>query len=172
MKPADGTAKIGVGRISGIYGVSGWVRVVSWTRPITNIFSYSPWLIGEGEQQESRELLEGRVQGKGLVARLRGLDDRDVARSYIGKPIELYRHQMPELPAGQYYWYDLMQLEVINTRDIPLGKVTGILETGANDVLVIEGEGRHLVPLIMERYVVEVDLANGRMIVDWEPEYS
>lgn len=172
MKPADDTAQIGVGRISGIFGVSGWVRVVSWTRPITNIFSYTPWLVGEGEQQESRELLEGRVQGKGLIARLRGLDDRDVARSYIGKRISLYRHQMPELPPGQYYWCDLMELEVTNTRGVPLGKVTGILETGANDVLVIEGERRHLVPLIMGRYVQNVDLAQGRMTVDWEPEYS
>lgn len=172
MKPAHGTAQIGVGRISGIFGVSGWVKVISWTRPITNIFSYTPWLVGEGEQQESRDLLEGRVQGKGLIARLRGLEDRDVARSYIGKRIALYRHQMPELPAGQYYWCDLMELEVTNTRSILLGKITGILETGANDVLVIEGEHRHLVPLMMGRYVQAVDLAQGRMTVDWEPEYS
>ena len=171
MKPA-GEARIGVGRISGVYGVSGWIRVVSWTRPITNIFSYSPWLIGEGEQQESRQLLDGRRQGNGLVARLQGLDDRDIARSYIGRPIAVYRQQMPALPAGQYYWCDLMQLEVVNTHDVLLGKVTDILETGANDVLVIEVAGRHLVPLIMQRYVVAVDLANGRMTVDWEPEYS
>lgn len=172
MKPADDTAQIGVGRISGIFGVSGWVRVVSWTRPIANIFSYTPWLVGEGEEQESRDLLEGRVQGKGLIARLRGLDDRDIARSYIGKRIALYRHQMPDLPAGQYYWCDLMELDVSTTHGVPLGKVTGILETGANDVLVIEGQRKHLVPLMMGRYVHEVDLVNGRMTVDWDPEYS
>lgn len=174
MKPADGgaQARITVGRISGIYGVSGWVRVVSYTRPITNILDYSPWLIGEGEQEESRELLDGRVQGKGLVARLRGLEDRDIARMYIGKPVSLYRQQMPELPEGQYYWFDLIQLEVVNIQGVHLGKVTDILETGANDVLVIEGERRHLVPLIMDRYVTVVDLAAGRMTVDWDPEYS
>jgi 16S rRNA processing protein RimM len=176
MQAADGRpgkqALVTVGRISGIYGVAGWVKIVSYTRPVTNIFSYSPWLIGEGDQQESREILEGRVQGKGLIARLRDLNDRDVARSYIGKPIALNRSQMPELPPGEYYWCDLMHLDVITQAGVYLGKVTDILETGANDVLVIEGEKRHLVPLIMDRYVTLIDLTGGRITVDWDPEYS
>jgi 16S rRNA processing protein RimM len=176
MKPADGGSdnpgQVIVGKISGIYGVSGWVRIISYTRPVTNILSYSPWLVGQGEQQRQMELLEGRMQGKGLVARLLGLEDRDVARSYIGKQIALYRQQMPDLPAGEYYWCDLMQLDVVTLDGVMLGKVTEILETGANDVLVVEGDRRHLVPLIMDRYVTEIDVSNGRITVDWNPEYS
>lgn len=175
MKPAgDGAAsvRIPVGRISGIYGVAGWVRVESWTRPITNILNYSPWRIGEGEGQQDCELLEGRAQGNGLVAKLRGLEDRDVARTWIGKRISVLRGQMPELPEGQYYWCDLIGMDVSNRDGINLGKLTDILETGANDVLVIEGEQRHLVPLILDRYVLAVDLQGRRITVDWEPDYS
>ncbi len=176
MKPADGGSvsqdQLIVGRVSGIYGVSGWVKVVSYTRPATNIFSYTPWLIIRGEQQEPRELLDGRVHGKGLIARLRDLEDRDIARTFIGKEIAVYRHQMPVLPAGEYYWCDLLQLDAVNQAGVVLGKVTEILETGANDVLVIEGERRHLVPLIMKHYVTEIDIENGRITVDWDPEYS
>jgi 16S rRNA processing protein RimM len=176
MKPADGGSDIQdqviVGKISGIYGVSGWVRIISYTRPVTNIFLYSPWLIGQGEQQRSIELVEGRVQGKGLVAHLRDMDDRDLARSYIGKQIAIYRRQMPELPSGEYYWRDLINLDVLNLDGVKLGKVTEILETGANDVLVIHGERRHLVPLMMGRYVTDIDTSIGRITVDWDPEYS
>ena len=176
MKPTDGgpasQAQVTVGKISGIYGVSGWVKILSHTRPITNIFSYSPWLIRRGEQQEPMELLEGREHGNGLVARLKNLDDRDIARSLIGKEIAVYRQQMPALPPGEYYWCDLLQLDVVNQAGINLGKVTEILETGANDVLVIEGERRHLVPLIMKHYITEIDLDAGRITVDWDPEYS
>lgn len=176
MKPADGgpasQAQVTVGKISGIYGVSGWVKILSYTRPITNIFSYSPWLIRRGEQQEPMELLEGREHGKGLVARLKNLDDRDIARSLIGKEIAVYRQQMPALPQGEYYWCDLLELDAVNQAGVYLGKVTEILETGANDVLVIEGERRHLVPLIMKNYVTEIDLDAGRITVDWDPEYT
>ncbi len=176
MKPADGGSasqeQVAVGKISGIYGVTGWVRIISYTRPISNIFSYSPWLIGRGAQQESRELLEGRMQGKGLVARIKDLEDRDIARSYIGKDILLYRNQMPVLPAGEYYWCDLMQLDVVNLEGMKLGKVIEILETGANDVLVIKGERRHLVPLMLDKYVTAIDIKNGVITVDWDPEYS
>ena len=176
MQAADGVpgkqALVTVGRIGGIYGVAGWVRIVSYTRPVTNIFSYTPWLIGDGDQQQSCELSEGRVHGKGLIAKLRDLDDRDIARSYIGKMISLKRSQMPELPPGEYYWCDLMHHDVVNQTGVYLGKVTDILETGANDVLVIEGENRHLVPLIMDRYVTSIDLPGGRITVDWDPEYS
>jgi len=169
---ADSQREVIVGKISGIYGVSGWIRVHSYTRPVENIFSYSPWLIGETGSWETRELLQGRSQGKGLIARLDGLDDRDEARSLIGKDVAINREQMPELPEGEYYWCDLLGLDVINQEDMVLGKVTEIQETGANDVLIVKGERRYLIPLVIGHHVLEIDPDNRRIRVDWDPEYS
>jgi 16S rRNA processing protein RimM len=174
--PADsGTGqqrRIIVGKISGIYGVRGWVRVLSYTRPVENILSYTPWLLGSQGEWECRDLIEGSAHGNGLVAKLDAVDDRDSARAYIGKEIALYRGQMPELPAGQYYWCDLTGLDVVNRKGIHLGKVTELQETGANDVLVVEGKQRYLIPLVMDRYVTEINMEASRITVDWEPEYS
>jgi 16S rRNA processing protein RimM len=174
--PADSVSgvqrRIIVGKISGLYGVQGWVKVLSYTRPVENILSYTPWLLGRSGQWESREVIEGSTHGKGLIAKLDAVNDREVARSCIGKDIALYREQMPALPDGQYYWCDLVGMEVENRDGIRLGTVVEIRETGANDVLVVEGERRYLIPLIMDRYVLAVDVDSKHMTVDWEPEYS
>ena len=174
--PADsGTGhqhRVIVGKISGIYGVQGWIKVRSYTRPLENIFSYTPWLVGRQGEWVSRKLVQGNKHGKGLIAKLDELDDREIARSYIGKDIALYRDQMPDLPEGQYYWCDLIQMDVVNRDGILLGKVVEIQETGANDVLVVEGKQRHLIPLIIDRYVHDITMDSGRIIVDWDPEYS
>lgn len=173
MEPADGGAgnrhRVIVGKVSGIYGVSGWVKLISYTRPRENLFNYPSWLLGEGEDWEPRKFIQGKSHGKGLIAKLGGLDDRDAARSCIGKDIAVYRSQMPELPEGEYYWCDLIGLEVRNTDGFVLGKVMELRETGANDVLIVSGRGRHLIPFILGRYVLDIDLAEARMTVEWEP---
>jgi 16S rRNA processing protein RimM len=167
-----GRRRVIVGKVSGIYGVRGWVKVLSDTRPEENILSYTPWLLGRDGNWETRGVLEGTRHGKGLIARLEGMTDRDTARLFVGSTIALYRDQMPALPEGQYYWCDLIGMDVVNRGGIKLGQVSEIRETGANDVLVIEGDQRHLIPLLMDRYVMDIDMPANRMTVDWEPEYS
>ena len=174
MTSADGAdgrdRRVIVGRISGIYGVAGWVKVVSYTRPRENLFDYRDWLVGGSGGWQPRVLEGGRPQGKGLIAKLEGVDDRDAARACMGKDIAVRRAQMPDLPEGEYYWCDLLGLEVRNRDGALLGKVTELKETGANDVLVVTGEaGRQLIPMVLDRYVLEVNLDEGRMSVDWEP---
>jgi 16S rRNA processing protein RimM len=157
-----------IGRISGVYGTAGWVRVFSYTRPRENICSYSPWLVATPDGWEERELLETRVHGKGLIARLAGPEDRDAARALIDRDIAVYRRQLPALPEGEYYWCDLIGRRVVNLGGEELGEVTEIRETGANDVLVVEDGGRRLIPLVMEKVVREVDPAGDRIVVDWD----
>ena len=169
---SDAARRIVLGKISGIYGVSGWVKVLSYTRPKENILKYSLWLLGTEENWQEMELLEGKPQGKGLIARLKGLEDRDEARKKIGQDIAVLRNQLAELPEGEFYWCDLIGLDVTNLEGVHLGKVTEIFDSGANDVLVVTGETRHLLPLILDRYVKEIDPGNNRMIVDWDPGYS
>jgi 16S rRNA processing protein RimM len=162
--------RILVGRIAGIYGVKGWLKIVSYTRPPENIFIYSPWLIKQDDTWQETGLLEGKVHGKGLIAALEGITERDAARRLIGADIGIYRTLLPELPPGEYYWDDLLDMQVNNRQGKVLGRLKEIMQTGANDVLVIEGEGRHLIPLIWDMYVMGVDQTKGIIEVDWEPE--
>lgn len=166
----DEKRRILVGRVAGLYGVKGWLKIVSYTRPPENIFIYSPWLIKQDDIWLETEVQEGKVHGKGLIVALEGIAERDVARGLIGTDIGIYRSQLQALPPGEYYWDDLRGLQVINRQGRVLGKLKEILETGANDVLVVEGEGRHLIPLIWDMYVMGVDQTKGIIEVDWEPE--
>ena len=172
VEPADSAVgderRVIVGRISGIYGVSGWVKVFSYTRPKENIFNYSPWQLQP--DWEARELVEGRIHGKGLIAHLKGIEDRDSARMLQGMEIAILRDQLPEPKPGEYYWHDLLGLDVVNLRGNVLGKVIDIQETGANDVLVIKGERRHLIPLVTGEVIKEIDLDGQRILADWVAE--
>lgn len=164
--------RVVVGRVSGLYGVMGWVKVFSYTRPKKNILGYSPWHIETPDGWRTYRLEEGRTHSKALIARLEGTDDRTQAQALLGCDIAVNRSQLPQLPAGEYYWCDLLELTVFNRQGVCLGSVIEIQETGANDVLVIEGEKRHLVPLLTDRYVMEVNPGAGHMVVEWDPEWT
>lgn len=163
---------IPVGRISGVYGVKGWVRIFSYTDPRENIIEYQPWLVktGTGEWSETT-IEEGRRHGKGVIARLTGCDDRDAAFALIGSEIAVTREQLPEAEAGQFYWDDLLGLQVVNTQGDNFGTVDHLLETGAHDVLVVQGDRERLIPFVMEQIVLEVDLEQGVIRVDWGKDF-
>jgi len=160
-----------VGRISGVYGVRGWVRIYSYTRPRENILGYSPWYLKGAGGWQPRPLAEGRRHGKGVVARLAGCDDRDQASRLIGTEIAIRREQLPEPEPGQYYWNDLLGLRVVNRAGETLGVVDHLIETGANDVLVVEGERERLIPFVMDRVILSVDLDAGEIRVDWDADF-
>jgi 16S rRNA processing protein RimM len=165
-------AYIAVGRISGIYGVKGWVKVYSHTRPRENILRYSTWQLQQGDGWQARALENGRRHGKAIIAKLDGCDDRDAAAALMGTTIAISREQLPEPAPGEYYWADLQGLEVVNQDGIELGRVSHLLETGANDVLVVkQGETERLIPFVTEQFVTDIDLEAGRMRVDWDPEF-
>lgn len=160
-----------VGRISGIYGVKGWVRIFSYTTPRTNILSYSPWQVCiEGEWQ-TIEALEGRDHGKGVIAHLAGYDDPDSVRLLINADIAVDRRQLPATAAGEYYWTDLIGLRVVTVDGIELGRVDHLMATGANDVLVVKDDRDRLIPFIPDEVVVEVDTENRIIRVDWDPDF-
>ena len=160
---------VALGYISAIHGIKGWVKIHSWTRPMEAILDYQPWLLGE--EQKSVKIIDGRRQGKGLAALLPGMGDREQAMSLVGQQIAVKRDQMPATGKDEYYWSDLEGLEVHNLNGEILGRVDRLMETGANDVLVIRGEREHLVPFVQGQYVKNVDLAGGRMDVDWDSDF-
>jgi 16S rRNA processing protein RimM len=158
-----------LGFISGVYGVNGWVKVHSFTQPREALLAYQPWLLGPKRRRV--EVLEGRRQGKTLVAALAGVADRDSAHELLNEEIVVPREQLPELLAGEYYWADLIGLAVETQDGTPLGTVERMMATGANDVLVVRGERERLIPFVMDQFVTRVDLAGGRLVVDWDPEF-
>ena len=114
---------------------------------------------------------EFRPHGKGLAARLVGLDDRDEAAALMGADIAVWRDELGEPEPGQYYWADLVGLEVRHAEGQSFGKVEGLMATGANDVLVVKGERERLIPFIQGQVIKGVDLGAGIITVDWDPDF-
>ncbi len=168
----EGSArKVIVGRVAGVYGVRGWVKVLSYTEPPEQILDFQPWLVGDGATWRSMSMTAGRVHGKGLVAQLATIQDRDVAATLVGAEIAVRREQLPALARDEYYWTDLEGLQVVTTEGIELGVVDHFFETGANDVMVVQGERQRLIPYVRDDVVRAVDLVHGRLVVDWDPEF-
>jgi len=161
-----------LGRIVGVHGLRGEVKIESYTEPRLRIFDYLPWLLETAPGViEKIEKVQGRAQGKGVVASL-GLDDRDAAAKLIGTRIFVSRSTLPELP-DEFYQEDLAGLEVVNRAGVSFGKVSHLFDTGANLVLVTKSQdGReHLIPYVPDVYVKAVDLDAGRITVDWEEDF-
>lgn len=169
---SDPSHPVIVGQVAGVFGVKGWIKVRSDTSPYDNILNYSPWYLQLNGNWVAYELLAGQKHSKGLIAQLKGCDDRDQAAELVGREIAISREQLPAASEGEYYWSDLIGLEVRNTRGELLGKVDKLMETGANDVLVVKGErGETLIPYVKNHYILSVDLAAGSIQVDWELDY-
>ncbi len=162
--------RVTLGRIVGTYGVRGWVKVYSYTHPPENIFEYSPWQLGIEGKWTTVGVSDGRRQGKGLIVRLEGVEDREQASRLMGMEVAVPRSQMPDPEPGAYYWFDLIGLRAINRDQVELGRVQDLIETGSNDVLVVKGEREHLIPYLPGDVVLEVDLKVGVIRVDWEPD--
>jgi 16S rRNA processing protein RimM len=161
-----------VGRLGAPHGLQGHLKLVSYTQPRDNIFQYKPWLIQRhGQWQPLASPPEYQVRHQKLLVRLPDCHDCDQARAYTNAFIGIYRSQLPELTADQYYWRDLQGLRVINQQGEDLGIVDHLLATGANDVLVVKGKREHLIPFILDQYVLKVDLAAGRIDVDWDADF-
>ncbi len=163
--------RIEVGKITGIFGVKGWVKVFSYTEPRENILNYSPWLLSKGDKTREVQLLEGKRQGKTIVAHLQDVDDRDTAAELCGWDVTVAYGQLPETREGEYYWTELVGLQVVTLDGVDLGRVDYLIATGANDVLVVKGDRERLLPFLQGQTIVSIDLQHGRMIVDWDPEF-
>lgn len=163
----DTDRRVTLGQVTGVFGVRGWIKLASYTRPLENILDYPRWIIGGREWP----LVEGRHHGDGVVARLQGLDDRDAAMRLRGEAIEVAREQLPDPGPGTYYWADLVGCEVVNEGGAVLGTVESVFENGAQDVMVVRGERERLIPFVFGPIVKQVDAPGRRIVVDWEPDF-
>ena len=166
-----GSRHVCVGRVAGVYGVKGWVRVESFTDPPENILRYTPWCLQGKSEAQTLSVAEGRRHGKRVLARLETVDDRDAAAELSGMEIFVERAQLPEVANGQYYWTDLEGLEVVTTDGTSLGNVNSMISAGANDVLVVCGDSRRLIPFIVGDTVQSVDIEAGTITVAWDATF-
>ena len=162
---------INVGKISGVFGIKGWVKVFSFTDVREHILKYSPWLLKKDGETRQISVIDGNLQGKAVVVQLDGVNDRDQAASLMGWDIFITPEQLPKAAKDEYYWSDLIGLQVETNLGIQLGVVEGLLETGANDVLIVKGERERVIPFLQGRTILNIDLDVGRMIVDWDPDF-
>jgi 16S rRNA processing protein RimM len=159
-----------LGRITGVYGVKGWVKVRSHTEPRENIVGFDVWTVRRRGMDSTMEVEEGRAHGAGVVAKLRGVEDRDAARALIGADIAVERAALPDCKAGEYYWADLEGLEVVTPAGNRVGIVDHLIATPAHDVLVLAGSPQRMIPFVTGEVIRTVDLAAGRIVASWPPD--
>jgi 16S rRNA processing protein RimM len=154
-----------------VFGVRGWLRVFSYTRPAENLLDYRPWHVLEAGELVPIAIAALERRGHVLLARIDGLETREAAAGWVGREIFVTRDQLPPPASGEFYWADLIGLSVVNRSGVELGRVARLLETGAHDVLVVRGETERLIPFVRGVHVLEIDLRRGRLCVDWEADY-
>ena len=168
-----------VGRITAVFGVRGWVKVHAFTEKVETLCSYQPWLIDTASGVIAIQIDDWRRHGESLVAHIVGIDDRDIAQTWCGNDILVEKDKLPELKSDDYYWYQLEGLSVINHYEgeqIRLGTVKSLLETGANDVLVVKGDGEsidreeRLIPYV-DQFVTSISMADKTIDVIWDPAF-
>lgn len=160
-----------MGFVRGAFGIRGWIKVHADTQHADSLFDYPVWWIGKENDWKPFTFKDGAVQPKNLVAQLQEVDDRDVAEAMRGLKIAVPKASLPPAEDGEYYWSDLIGMDVINGEGVCLGKVVDLMETGASDVLVVSGEhGQSLIPFVAA-YVGEINTQLKRITVDWGLDY-
>ena len=198
-RPADA---IEVGRIMGAWGIKGGLKLKAFAADPQALFSTKRWYIEPGEARGplllkpvSRpapntasaglplrprllKVVQAREQGDSVVATVQDIEDRDAAQALAGWRVFVPRTSFPTPAEGEFYWVDLIGLDVVNREGVPLGTVTGLLETGPHCVLQLQAPdgdtladgGQRMIPFV-DAYVLGVDLPGRRITVDWDASY-
>jgi 16S rRNA processing protein RimM len=159
-----------LGKIVGTFGVQGWIKVSSYTEPAANILEYETWQMGRAGRWTPVKVEDGRVTGKGVLAKLAGLETPEAARIHIGAELGVRRSELPPTPQGEYYWSDLEGLDAFAEGGQPLGVVDHFRGTPGGVIVVVKGEREHWIPFVKER-ILKVDLDARRIVLDWAADW-
>lgn len=176
MNKAD-SSHVMLGRLGAPFGIKGWMKLISFTDPPENILAYRHFLIRLGDGFTGLEIDESQSHGKVFVAHVKGCDDRNLTRQYTGSELWIPTSELPALADEEYYWHQLEGLRVLNLDGEILGRIDRMMETGANDVMVVApatdsvDEEERLIPWITDRVIRKVDLAAGEVLVEWDKTY-
>lgn len=185
--------RIFLGHVTGVSGLKGWIKIHSDTNPRENIVSYPAWWLEQSSGWSQVKVVDGRPQGKTIVAQIEGISSPEQASELIGAKIAVDRGSMPQLSSGEYYWADLTDMQVQTSDGIQIGPVSRLFETGANDVMVVTDEREQpveeagnaqasgksvlavkkevLVPWLVPDVIKDVDMSNRIITVDWDPDF-
>lgn len=165
-----------IGKIGAPYGVKGWVKITTYTDEIQGVFDYSPWLLGDGKKEYTVD--HWKTHNKGVVAKLIGVETRDDAESIKNLDVSIKAEMLPELADDDYYWRDLVGMQVMTDKGYNLGVVKELFETGANDVMLVKanlndafGQKERMLPFLREQVIKEVDMQAKTITVDWDPGF-
>jgi 16S rRNA processing protein RimM len=156
-----------VGRVSGPHGIKGWLKIQSFTEPKDNLLGYPEWVLRGREHEHAAVVEQASARGNAVLVKLHGIDDRDAALAWVGAQIAVPRSRLPACAPGEYYWTDLEGLQVRTPAGEVLGTVDHLLATGSNDVLVLDGERRLLIPFIQGSVIRSVDLDARVIVAEW-----
>ena len=165
---------IQLGTIQGVFGIKGWLKIFSFCRPKEQILDYTKWQLRKPGNASVYKLQEGKLQGNKVVAKLNNIDDRTLAESLVRSEIWVAKSELPDLDDNEFYWFQLKGLTVITMDGEQLGRVKKMMETGANDVIVVQDEidkEEILIPYVREQVVKRVDLEKKTIMVDWQKDY-
>ena len=170
--------EITLGKIGAVYGIKGWLKIHSFTGDQEAILDYFPWSLKLGNKTQSVKITDWRRHSSSLIVKIADVDDRDIAQAYVGSEIIVNEKSLPELPEGEFYLRDLIGMAVVTTKGYTLGSVSDVMETGANDVLVVKanrndgfGKKERLIPYLMDQVVKSVSAENKQICVDWDPGF-
>jgi 16S rRNA processing protein RimM len=170
--------QITLGKMGAVYGIRGWLKIHAFTDEPDAILDYFPWSLKLGNNVQTVEITDWRKHNKGLIVKVAGIDDRDEAQAFVGSEILTSEAALPELPQGDFYWRDLIGLSVVTNKGYDLGVVTDMMETGANDVLVVKAnlndgfsKKERLIPYLFEQVIESVSIENKQICVDWDPGF-
>lgn len=165
-----------VGKIGAPYGVKGWVKITSYTEQLEGIFEYTPWFLGSDSEEYKVDLW--RTHNKGVVAKLVGVESRDDAEAIKNLDISIKAEQLPQLADDEFYWRDLVGMQVVTENGYDLGVVKELFETGANDVMLVKanpndafGQKERMLPYLYDQVIKQVDMQARTIKVDWDPGF-
>ncbi|WP_419421132.1 ribosome maturation factor RimM [Legionella sp. D16C41] len=163
-----------VGRFGRAHGIKGFISVNSYTEPRTNILNYQGWYAYINKNWQPVQLIDVEVTDKHILVKVEKFSERELAMSLTNCEIRVHKEQLPSLNPGEFYWHQLLGLEVFSQQGEHFGKVVEILPTGSNDVLVVEGEDKSkqvLIPYLLNQFIIDINLENQRIIVDWDTNF-
>lgn len=161
-----------IGRFGRPHGIKGFVTVISFAEPRENILDYTHWHVGINNQWQPLNVLETKVNNKFILARIEGYQEREHVARLTNLEIAVKREQLQDLKPDEYYWHQLVDLNVVNRQGEALGVVTEIMPTGSNDVLIVVGENqRHLIPYLLDDVIIDINLDQHVITVDWDADF-
>lgn len=160
-----------VGRFGRVHGIKGFITIHSHTQPRENILHYAQWFAFMNNQWQLLDLSHIEVTGKHILVQVNGFDGREQVASLTNIEIGVPKEQLPELSEGEFYWHQLIGMQVVNQQGEALGEVTEILPTGSNDVLIVEGKKRALIPYLPGRTIIDVNAQKHIIVVEWDADF-